>query len=64
MVFSIFNWDRVFLVFFVAPNSVHSWNELEQKFHDHFCSGDNDVKLTDLTSIRQGRDESVFDYFK
>jgi hypothetical protein len=37
---------------------------LEQKFHDHFYSGDNEAKLTDLTSVKQGRDESVSDYFK
>jgi hypothetical protein len=48
----------------LAPNLVHSWNELEHKFHDHFYSGDNEAKLTDLTSVRQGRDESILDYFK
>ena len=48
----------------LAPNSVHSWNELEQKFHDHFYSGVNEAKLTDLTSVRQGRDESIQEYFK
>ena len=46
----------------LAPNSVHSWNELEQKFHDHFYSGVNEAKLTDLTSVRHGRDESIHDY--
>ena len=49
---------------FLSPNSVHSWNELEQKFHDHFYSEDNEAKLMDLTSVRQGRDESIHDYFK
>ena len=48
----------------LPPNSVRSWNELEQKFHDHFYSGDNEAKLTDLTSVKQTRDESVSDYFK
>ena len=48
----------------LPPNSVQSWNELEQKFHDHFYNGDNEVKITDLTSVRQGRDESVSNYFK
>ena len=33
----------------LPPNSVRSWNELEQKFHDHFYSGVNEAKLTDLT---------------
>ena len=38
----------------LAPNSIRSWNELEQKFHDHFYS----------ESVRQGRDESIQEYFK
>ena len=48
----------------LPPNSVRSWNKLEQKFHDHFYSGDNEAKLTDLTLVKQTRDESVSDYFK
>ena len=48
----------------MPPNSIHSLNELEQKFHDHFYNADNETKLTDLTSVRQGRDESIHDYFK
>jgi len=36
----------------LTPNSIHYWDELEQKFHDHFSSGDNETKLTDLTSVR------------
>ena len=48
----------------MPPNSIHSLNELEQKFHDHFYNVDNETKLTDLTSVRQGRDESIHEYFK
>ena len=48
----------------LSPNSVRSWNELEQKFHDHFYIGENAAKLIDLTSVRLGRDESISDYFK
>ena len=48
----------------LAPNSIRSWDELEQKFHDHFYSGHNETKLTDLTSAKQGRDESIHEYFK
>ena len=36
----------------LAPNSIRSWDELEQKFHDHFYNGDNETKLIDLTSVR------------
>jgi hypothetical protein len=31
----------------LAPNSIDSWNQLEQKFHDHFFIGDYQLKLTD-----------------
>ena len=48
----------------LAPDSIRSWDELEQKFHDHFYSVDNETKLTDLTSVKQGRDESIHEYFK
>jgi tmRNA-binding protein len=37
---------------------------LEHKFHDHFYSGSIQLKLTDLTSVRQGRDETVSAYIK
>ena len=36
----------------LTPNSIRSWDELEQKFHDHFYNGDNETKLIDLTSVR------------
>jgi hypothetical protein len=48
----------------LAPNSIDSWDQLEQKFHDHFFSGSYQLKLTDLTSVRQGKEESVSDYLK
>ena len=46
-----------------SPNSVHTWNESEQRFHDHFYSGGNEATLTDLTLVKQGKDESVNEYF-
>jgi hypothetical protein len=48
----------------LAPNSIDSWDQLEQKFHDHFFSGSYQLKLTDLTSVRQSKEESVSDYLK
>jgi hypothetical protein len=48
----------------LAPNSIDSWNQLEQKFHDHFFSGDYQLKLTDLTSVKQGKDDAVSNYLK
>ena len=48
----------------MAPNSIQSWNQLECKFHDHFYNGDNEAKLSDLTLVRQGRDETISSYFR
>ena len=40
------------------------WGDLEQNFHDHFFSGDYELDLIDLVTIRQGKDESVNDYIR
>jgi hypothetical protein len=48
----------------LSPNSIHSWEQLEHKFHDHFYSLENELKLSDLTSVRRSRDESVSDYIR
>jgi hypothetical protein len=43
----------------LANNSIDSWDQLEQKFHDHFFSGSYQLKLIDLTSVMQSKEESV-----
>jgi hypothetical protein len=48
----------------LAPNSIDSRDQLEQKFHEHFFSGSYQLKLTDLTSVRQSKEESISDYLK
>jgi hypothetical protein len=48
----------------LSPNSIDSWEQLERKFHDHFYCSENELKLSDLTLVRQGRDESVNDYIR
>jgi hypothetical protein len=48
----------------LAPGSIRNWEQLERKFYDHFYSGSYEMKLTDLASVRQGRDESVIDYVR
>jgi hypothetical protein len=48
----------------LAPGSIISWDMLERKFHNHFYSGSIQLKLTNLTSVRQGRDETVSAYIK
>jgi hypothetical protein len=48
----------------LAPNSIDSWDQLKQKFNDHFINGRYQLKLTDLTSVRQRKEESVSDNLK
>jgi hypothetical protein len=48
----------------LPPNSILSWGDLEQKFHDHFFSGDYELDLVDLVGMRQAKDESVNDYIQ
>jgi hypothetical protein len=42
----------------------HHGGDLEQKIHDHFFSGDYELDLVDLVSLRQAKDESVNDYIR
>jgi hypothetical protein len=48
----------------LPPNSISSWGDLEQKFHDHFFSGDYELDLVDLVALRQGKDELVNEYIR
>jgi hypothetical protein len=48
----------------LPPNSISSWGDLEQKFHDNFFSGDYELDLVDLVVLRQGKDESVNEYIR
>jgi hypothetical protein len=48
----------------LAPNSIDSWDQLQQKFHDHFFRGSYQLKLTYLTLVRQNKEESVSYYLK
>jgi predicted chitinase len=36
----------------LSPNSIYSWGDLEQKFHDHFFSSDYELDLVDLVALR------------
>ena len=37
---------------------------MDHKFREHFFSGETKAKLSDLISVRHGRDEHASDYFK
>ena len=44
--------------------SIGSWAELEEKFRDDFHNGVHEIRLSHLTSVHQGYDESVLDFVK
>jgi hypothetical protein len=48
----------------LPPNSILSWRDLEQKFHEHFFSGDYELDLVYLVVLQQEKDESVSDYIR
>jgi hypothetical protein len=48
----------------LPPNSILSWEDLEQKFHEHFFAGDDELDLVDLVALRQEKDESISDYIR
>jgi hypothetical protein len=41
----------------MPPNSINSWNDLESKFYEDFFSGEYELGLAELASVRQGHDE-------
>ena len=43
----------------LPANSIIFWADLEKQFHQFFYSGIEDMKLTDLTNLRQRNNESV-----
>jgi hypothetical protein len=63
--FSLSTTDTAFSWFSsLLPNSIDSSEQLERKFHNHFYGPKNELNFLDLTSIRQGHDESVNDYIR
>jgi hypothetical protein len=49
---------------FLPPNSIDSWVSLEQKFHDYFYNGEVELRLSDLTSLRQKYTETISNYLR
>jgi hypothetical protein len=54
-----FNWFTS-----LPPNSIDSWVSLEQKFHDYFYTGEVELSLSNLTSLRQKYTETISDYLR
>jgi hypothetical protein len=43
----------------LPANSIIKWSDLEQQFHNYIFSGINEMKITDLTRLKQRNDETV-----
>ena len=56
---SAFAWFTTLLA-----NSILYWVDLEKQFQQFFYSGICEMKLTDLTSLRQINDESVAEFIQ
>ena len=48
----------------LPPNSVRTWADLEQKFHDYFFNDETELKLSHLTSVKQKIHEGVAEYIR
>jgi hypothetical protein len=43
----------------LPTNSIIEWSYLEQQFHNYFFSGIHEMKITDLTRLKQRNDETL-----
>jgi hypothetical protein len=48
----------------LPPNSVYTFSDIETKFHDYFFTGETELKLSHLVSIKQKSNESVAEYIR
>jgi hypothetical protein len=48
----------------LAPNSIFTWVQLEQKFHEYFYSGDTELRLSHSTVVKQKHSEPVTEYIR
>jgi hypothetical protein len=57
--------DTTFTLFTsLAPNSVFTWAQLEQKIYEYFYSDDIELRLSHLTAIKQKHYELVIEYIR
>ncbi|RLN23454.1 retrotransposon protein, putative, unclassified [Panicum miliaceum] len=48
----------------LPPNSIVTWADLEKQFHKYFYAGVHEMKISNLTSLRQRSDEPVTGYIQ
>jgi hypothetical protein len=46
----------------LAPNSIDNWPTLKQKFHEYFYNGEAELRLSNLTTVRQKHNDIVPEY--
>jgi hypothetical protein len=64
-IFPLSLYDTAFTWFnSIAHNSIFTWAQLEQKFHEYFYSDDTEIGLSYLTAIKQKHNKSVADYIR
>ncbi len=52
------------MVYFFTGNLYSYLGSIITKFHDYFYTGETELRLCDLTSVRQKYNESMTDYIK
>jgi hypothetical protein len=48
----------------LPANSIIKWSDLEYQFHNYFFSGINEMKIIDLTRLKQRNDEIVVGFIQ
>jgi hypothetical protein len=48
----------------LVPNSVQTWEHLEQRFHEYFYNRKTELRLSHLAVVRQKPNESATDYVR
>jgi hypothetical protein len=48
----------------LAPNSIFTWAQLEQKFHEYFYSSSTELRLSHLIAIKQKHNDTAADYIR
>jgi hypothetical protein len=46
----------------LPPNSVYTFSDIENKFHDYLFISETELKLSHLVSVNQNSNESVTEY--
>jgi hypothetical protein len=48
----------------LAPNSIFTWAQLEQKFHEYFYSDNTGLRLSHFTAIKKKHNQLITKYIR